>query len=156
MARYSRVCLLIRREASGFDRLDECERLLEAQRETIAGDGIDGAGGVADQGDVASRDVPERAGERNGSTAGADGCCLVQASFQGGEQRQIVSGGWPSAIDECDAELGRGDRCDVGLSDLVPVDLDEVSLRLCGIVPANTDARTTCGTAIETGEASYA
>jgi hypothetical protein len=155
-ARYSRVCLLIMREIFGPDRLGEGERLLEAQGETISCNGIDGARGVADEGNVASCDVPERAGERDGSAADSGGRSVAKSDLQSGKQCQIVSGGRTRSVDESDAELGGGDRSDVGLADLAPIDLDEIGVRCRGVVLADADARATGGFAVKAGEGSYA
>ena len=45
----------------------EGERLVEGEAEAFAGDGVDGAGGVADEGDVAAGDAMELAAESDGA-----------------------------------------------------------------------------------------
>ena len=64
---------LVLGEVVGLEGCGEREGLAEAEGETFAGDGIDGAGGVADEGDVAACDAMEFAAEGDGAAWNASG-----------------------------------------------------------------------------------
>jgi hypothetical protein len=56
-----------------FERCGKSEGLAEAEGEAFAGDGVDGAGGVADEGDVAVGDAMKSPTEGNSSAWGVPG-----------------------------------------------------------------------------------
>ncbi len=63
--------LLVESEVVGFEREGEGRGLTEAESHAFAGDGVDGTGGVADEGDVAGGDTTEFAAESDGASGGA-------------------------------------------------------------------------------------
>jgi hypothetical protein len=58
---------LIGIEVAVGDGVGAGDGLLEREAESIAGDGLDGAGGIANEGDVVALDVAEAAGGGNGA-----------------------------------------------------------------------------------------
>jgi hypothetical protein len=84
------VRLLIQREIAGGDGLGEGEGLLETEGEAVAGDGVDRAGGVADEADVAMGDPPKRAGESDGSAGDSGGSGVTESGVKGGKQGEMV------------------------------------------------------------------
>ena len=81
--------LLVEREIVGVEALAEGRGLAEAEGEAFAGDGVDGAGGVADEGDVAGGDATERAAEGDGASRRAVG---LSAWRDGGAERGSARG----------------------------------------------------------------
>ncbi len=121
------VGVLVGGEISAVEGFAEGERLTEAEAEAFAGDGVDGAGGVADEGDVAAGDAMELAAESDGAARGIGGsggagdAAGVGGSGSGRCRRWGILWG-----DEGYADLVRGDGGDVGLAVVAPVDFDEV------------------------------
>lgn len=83
--------LLREGEKGGVVRLVEVERALaegvgeerglaEGESEALAGDGVDGAGGVSDEGDVIAGDAGQAAGEREAAALGGDGLVVEEAA----------------------------------------------------------------------------
>ena len=64
--------LLIAREIACVEGFAEGGGLAEAEAEAFAGDGVDGSGGVADEGDVVACDAVEFAVEGDGAARWAD------------------------------------------------------------------------------------
>jgi hypothetical protein len=103
----------------------EEEGLAEGEGEAFAGDGVDGAGGVADEGDVAAGDVAEAAGEGEGAAFGGGGWCAGEFVAEEGD-----------GVEDCreaevrvtrhdgDADFFGSDGGDVGLAEGTPVDFD--------------------------------
>ena len=65
--------LLIEGKVVGVECDGQSGGLTEAEGHAFAGNGIDGSGGIADEGDVAGGDAAEFAAERDGSTCRAFG-----------------------------------------------------------------------------------
>src|SRR5207245_9381497 len=101
--------------------------LAEGEGEAFAGDGIDGSGGIADEGDVGVGYAAEFAGEGDGASRWAVGLGRGEVMAQGGEVTEGFGGADEFFIrDEGDADVVRGVGGDVGLAVVAPVDLDEV------------------------------
>jgi hypothetical protein len=138
---YGCVIPLILSEVVGFKGSSQGERLAEAEGEALAGDGVDGPGGVADECDAAARDPMKSAAESDG----AAGCV---AGWSGGEAalklREVTQGlidvGVPSAGDEGYAHLIGGYGSDISLAVVAPVNLDMVGPGGEGEVLAEADA----------------
>ena len=75
------VCSLVGGEIVCFKGLGECEGLTEAEGEAFAGDCIDGAGGITDEGDVSRGDSVETAGKGNRAEGGAGGWGRCEAEL---------------------------------------------------------------------------
>src|ERR1700733_5234615 len=109
--------------------------LTEAESHAFAGDGVDGAGGVADKGDVAGGDSAKLADEGDGPSSGTAAAGVDQAAMQG---REVAEGlglaGEFFLGDKGDADLDGGVGGDVGLAEVAPVDLDKFSPRGDGVV----------------------
>ena len=101
------VSLLVGGEIAVAESFGEDERLAEAEAETFAGDGVDGARGVANQGDVAASDTMELAAESEGAARGVSGSGRLEALT---EFREVSQGA-----------LDAGEFCggDEGYADLV-------------------------------------
>jgi hypothetical protein len=135
------VGLLVEGEVVGAERFGQRYGLAEAEGEAFAGDGIDGAGGVADEGDVGVGYTAEFAAERDGASRWAVGLGQGEAMAQGGEVTEGCLGAGEFFIcDEGDADFMGGVGRDVGLTDVAPVDFDEVRPRGDGVVLAEADA----------------
>ena len=61
------VGLLVGGEVAAVEGFGEGERLMEGKAEAFSGDGVDGAGGIADEGDVAGGDAAKFAAEADGA-----------------------------------------------------------------------------------------
>ena len=72
------VGLLIGGEGVGFKGGSQSHGLAEGKGETFAGDGVDGAGGVADESDIASGDARESAVQRDGTAWAAAWSCAFE------------------------------------------------------------------------------
>ena len=77
--------LLIRGEIVGAEGVGEGCGLSKAQGHAFAGNGIDGSGGIADEGDVAVGDAAEFAAEGDGTSGGAFGLGGGEVLLQSGE-----------------------------------------------------------------------
>jgi hypothetical protein len=67
------VVALVLAEVVGLEGGGESQGLAEAEGEAFAGDGVYGAGGVANEGDVAAGDAAEFAAEGDGAAWGVAG-----------------------------------------------------------------------------------
>ncbi len=81
------VRLLVLGEVVGGEGVGEGERLAEAEGEAFAGDGVDRAGGVADEGDVAAGDAVEPAAEGDGAARGVAGRAEARCAGAAGSRR---------------------------------------------------------------------
>jgi hypothetical protein len=145
------VGALVQVEVFGAEGVCELESLTEAEGKAFAGDGVDGAGGVADEGYVAGGDATETAAHGDGSAGCVAGTGQDEAMLQGWEEMERLLkvdeffGG-----DEDDADLGGGDWGDVGLGVAGPVDFDEACPGGDGEVLAEGDATRAGGGLFET------
>ncbi len=115
--------------------------MAEAEGEAFAGDSIDGAGGVADEGDVAAGDTVESAAEGDGAAGGVAGGSGGEAALKLREVRESLRDARVfGAGDEGYADLVGGDGGDVGLAIVAPVDLDVAGPGGEGEVLAEADA----------------
>ena len=150
------VLPLIVGEIAGAESFAERDGLTEAEAEALSGDGVDGAGGVADEGDVAARDAMKFSAEGDRTARGVAGGGGLETLL---ELRELIKGLLDGrellARDKGDADLGGRDGSDVGLSVVAPIDLDEVGLNIRqgiqGEVLAEADAAGADRGAIETG-----
>jgi len=97
---------LVRGEVVDFERWGQSCGLTECEGESFAGDGIDGTGGVADEGDVACGDAAESAVEGDGAARTAAGDRVGEACGERGIEGECVGGTF---------ELVSGDESDTDL-----------------------------------------
>ena len=86
------VGLLVGGEIVGVEGAGEGGGLAEAEGEAFAGDGVDGSGGVADEGDVAGGDAMESASERDGAAGRVAWMRGGEAMAECGEVNERVIG----------------------------------------------------------------
>src|ERR1700722_3089241 len=79
---------LVEGQIFGAEGVGQLESLPETEGETFAGDGVDRAGGVADEGDVAGGDVAETPAHGDGSAGGVAGVGQGETVLQGWEESQ--------------------------------------------------------------------
>ena len=143
---------LVLSKVIGFEGYGKSEGLAEAEGEAFAGDGVDGAGGVADQGDVAAGDAMESAAEGDGAARSAGGWSGSETALKFGEvceglcDAEMFAGG-----DEGYADFVGCDGCDVGLAMVAPVDLYVAAPGTESEVLAEADAAGGGNRAIESG-----
>ena len=105
--------------------IGEEKSLAEGEGEAFAGDGVDGAGCVADEGNVTVGDATETAGEGEGAALSGGGCGggeFVAEKRDGVEDCGEAEAG--VAGHDGDANFGGSDGGDVGLAKGAPVDFD--------------------------------
>jgi hypothetical protein len=110
---------------AAVERVGEEEGLAEGEGEAFAGDGVDGAGGVADEGDIAACDAAEAAGEGEGAAFGGGGWCggeFVAEEGDGVEDCREAEA--RVAGHDGDADFFGSDGGDVCLAKRTPVDFD--------------------------------
>jgi hypothetical protein len=107
------------------ERVGEEESLAEGEGKAFAGDGVDGAGGVADEGDVATGDAAEAAGDGEGTTFGGGGWCGGEFVAEEGDGVEDVGEAEAGVAGHGgDADFFGSDGGDVGLAEGTPVDFD--------------------------------
>ncbi len=89
-----RMGLLVEGEIVGAECDGQSGGLTEAEGHAFAGDGIDGSGGVSDEGDVAGGDAAEFAAEGDGASCRAFGLRCGEVMAQSGEMSQGIARGW--------------------------------------------------------------
>ena len=102
--------------------------LAEADGEAFAGDGVGGAGGIAEQSDGVGGDAMEFAVGGDGAALLGDGLNAVEAACYLGELVEdvgAIAAGVARDVDDADA-VG-SDGGDVELAAAAPVDFDEVA-----------------------------
>jgi len=135
------VGLLIESEVVRKEGVGESGGLAKTEGHAFAGNGIDGSGGVADEGDVAFGYAAELAAEGDGASCRAVGLGQGEVMAQGGEVTEGCLGAGEFFVrDEGDADFVGGVGSDVGLAVVAPVDLDEVRPWGDGVVLAQADA----------------
>ena len=144
------VGLLVGGEVAAAEGFGQGEGLMEGEAEAFSGDGVDGAGGVADESYVAAGDSMELAVESDGAARGVGGGGGVEATLE----LRVVGEGALDGGDFCGgyegyADLVGGDGGDVGLAVIAPVDFDEVWRRFDLEVLAEAYALGAVGDAIE-------
>jgi hypothetical protein len=110
---------------AGVEGVGEKESLTEGEGKAFASDGVDGAGGVADEGNVAAGDAEEAAGECEGAAFGGGGWRgseFVAEEGDGVEDLGEAEAG--VAGHDGDADFFRSDGGDVSLAVRTPVDFD--------------------------------
>ena len=139
-------------EIFSFKGLGEREGLTEAEGEAFACDGIDGAGGVAEEGDVSRSDPVEAAGQGDGTQRGVGGRGGREMEFQDGEEAQsLLNAGEFFGGYEGDADFAGRDGGDIGLRAIGPVDFDEIGPGGDAEVLAETDTARAGGGSFESG-----
>lgn len=119
------VAGFVRGERAGVEGLGEEDGLAKSESEAFAGDGIDGAGGVTDEGDVAAGDAAEAAGEGEAAAfrrRGFGGGEFVAEDGDGVDDFGEVNAG--VAGHPGNADFFRAGGGDVGLAVRAPVDFD--------------------------------
>jgi hypothetical protein len=80
------VGALVEGQIFGAESVGQFESLTETEGEAFAGDGVDRAGGVADEGDVAGGDVAETPAHGDGSAGSVAGVGQGETVLQGWEE----------------------------------------------------------------------
>ena len=121
-------------EGASGEGVGEEKRLAEGKGKAFSGDGVDGAGGVADEGyvaegDAGASDTAEAAGEGEATAFGGEGLSVAEEAAEGGEGVQDVGEARVRiARHGGNAEFGAPVMAagggDVGLAAGSPVDLD--------------------------------
>jgi hypothetical protein len=100
------VGLLVGGQVAAAEGFSESERLMEGEAETFSGDGVDGAGGVADESDVSVGDATELAVESDRAARCAAGSGGLEALLEVRVVAQrLVDAGEFLAVDEGYADL---------------------------------------------------
>jgi hypothetical protein len=126
--------------------LREEEGLAEGEGEAFSGDGVDGAGGVSDEGDVVAGDAAEAAGEGEAAAFGGGGWCggeLVAECGEGVEELRKADFGMRAGGvtgHGGDTDFFRTGGGDVGLAEGAPVDFYVGTPRLNAVVGAESEA----------------
>lgn len=113
----SAVSLFICGQIAGLHGTGQRQGLAEGEAETFAGDGVDAAGGVTEERDVASLHVLQRGHDTDGAARAAEGLGMAQSGL---ELRQSLERGGEVGVRGIarhydDADFFRRDGCDVGL-----------------------------------------
>jgi hypothetical protein len=115
----------VRGEGAGVEGLGEEKGLAEAEGEAFAGDGVDGARGVADEGDVAAGDAAEAAGEGEAAAFGGGGFGGGGFFAEDGDGLEDFGEADAGVAGHGgDADFLRAGGCDVDLAEGAPVDFD--------------------------------
>ena len=145
---------LIEAQIARAERLGESGGLLEDEAESRAGDGVDGAGRIADERDRAPRYRRQAA---VGGDTGALGWRAAEAVGDGGKGAEsVVKAQVWIARDEHDAGFAFADGCDVELAAATPMELDEIAPGRDGVMTAEAEAAAVAAAGIETGPAADA
>lgn len=146
------VAVLVEVEAAGGEGVGEQEGLAEAHGEAFAGDGVGGAGGVTDEGDVGAGDAMEAAGEGEGAALGGGEGGAGQPGLQGGEgSEDLGEANAGMAGDAGHADFLLADGGDVGLAEGAPVDFDIRAPRSDAEMGAEAEAAAALGGGVEAG-----
>jgi hypothetical protein len=135
------VGLLVEVEIVGLECAGEGCGLTKAERKAFAGDSVNGARGVADEGDVAGGDATQLAVECDRASWGAR---ELSSGEVPGKSRKVSESFLRTRDllirDKGDTYLIDGVGRDVGLAEVAPVDLDELCPWGNGVVLAESDA----------------
>ena len=116
-----------------IERVGEEQSLTESKGEAFSGNGVDGTGSIADEGDVSADDAAQAAGKGKAAALGSEGFGSAEKAAQAGEgvedpgEARMWVAGRDSGQDR-DADLGAAvldrDGGDVGLTAGRPVDFN--------------------------------
>jgi hypothetical protein len=133
--------LLIEGEDITFDGWSKSSGVAEAECHPFSGDGVDGAGGIADESDVAGSDAAQFATKGDGAAREATWLRRGEMTGEGGKvaERFLRTADF-FVCGEGDTDFVGRDGSYVGLSEVAPVDFNEVCPGLDCIVLAEADA----------------
>ena len=138
-------------EITGSHRLDESRGLAKGQGETLAGDRVEVARGIADQGEVAADHFAAPLLERPRSTVLRRGCCVFETSPKAGKAlEKIIKGGGSPGPQKSDPYKTLPHRGHIGLPAVGPIDLDQIGPWFDLEVAAHAEPPATPGTTVKT------
>src|SRR5262249_4254231 len=128
-----------------------------AEAEAFAGNGVDSAGGVADKRDVAAEDAGVNPGTSDGAAFGCGDARIREAR---GKLRKLCEGLIHAEVgvggQKKYADFLCGERGEIKLAGLAPVNFDEVAPRGDFVVATEGEAAIAHGAGLESGPAANA
>ena len=149
--------LLIEGEDIAFDGRSKSSGVAEAECHAFSGDGVDRAGGIADESDVAGSDAAQFAAKGDGAARRAFWLRQGEMTGEGGKAAErLLRAADFFVCGEGDTDFVGRDGSHVGLSEVAPVDFNEVCPGLDCIVLTEADAAGVAADVIEAGPCSDA
>ena len=138
-------------EITGGHRLDKSHSLAKRKRKPLTGDGVEVAGGISDQGEVAvdHRAAPLFEGPR-ATVLRSDRCILETLPKAREAREEIIEGGGGAGPQERHPDETIAHRRHVGLTAVGPINVDQIGPRLELEVASHTKPPMTRPAAIKT------